>query len=96
VDDDVPVHVLLQLRDVLGEIAAEHGRVVPLGVRQRRRDDVLGHAVELVGELTIPRRPGLGEALIGHPAQQQRLGLQGLVELELVSLVATIDLETPG
>ena len=53
VDDDVPVDLPLRLLDLFGEVAAEHGGVVPLGILQCRRHDVLGHAVELVGELAV-------------------------------------------
>src|SRR6266516_4060303 len=66
------------------DVAPQHGRVVPLGFLEGRGDDVLGHGVELVSELAVPRRPGGSEALVGHPPQQQGLGREGLVELELV------------
>ena len=96
VDDDVAVLLLLQLRDFLHDVALQHRRVVPLGLIQGRGDDVLGHVVELVGELAVPRRPGLGKALVGHAPQQQGLGRERFVELELVALVAAADLEAPA
>ena len=51
-------------------------RVGPLRVLQRRGDHVLRHVVELVRELAVARRPGGGEALVGLPPQQQRVGVR--------------------
>src|SRR5437762_12709545 len=82
VNDDWPVVLLAHAVDFLREITAEHCRVVPLGRTQRRRDDVLGHAVELVRELSLPRRPGGGESLVGLAAEEERLRLEGFVDLE--------------
>src|SRR5258705_1364796 len=95
VDDDVAVLLLPQLSDFLHDVALQHRRVVPLGLIQSRGDDILGHAVELVGELAFPRWPGLGKALVGHAPQQQGLGRERFVELELVALVSAADLEAP-
>ena len=53
----------------------------------------LGMVLNLSGELAVPLRPGVGEALVGHAPEQQRLGAHRLVELELVALVAPADLE---
>jgi len=39
--------------------------------------------------------PGRGKALVGHPAEQQRLGVQGFVELELVAFFSATDVEGP-
>src|ERR671911_349520 len=61
-----------------------------------RGDDVLGHGVKLIRELALHRRPCRGEAIVGHTSQQQRLGVQGLVELEPVALLSAIDLEGPS
>jgi hypothetical protein len=95
VDDDVAVLLLLQFRDLVDHVAGDHGRVGPLRVAQRRRHDVLLHGVELVGELPVALGPGRGEALVGAPAEQQRGGAHRLVQLELVALVTTVDLEGP-
>src|SRR5215211_9265367 len=86
VNDDGAALPLAQAADFLHEVTAEDRRVAPLGRAQGRRDDVLGHAVELVGEFSRPRRPGGGESLIGPAPQQQRLRLEGLVYLELIAL----------
>jgi hypothetical protein len=95
VDDDVTTLLLLQLRDLLREVAFQHCRVVPLRLLQGRGDHVLGHGVELVGELALSGGPGLGKALVRDAAQQQRLGRERFVELELVALVSAVDLEGP-
>ena len=50
-------------------VVPQHGRVVPLGFFQSRGHDVLGHVVELVGELAFSGRPGLGKALDRSRAQ---------------------------
>jgi hypothetical protein len=96
VDDDVPVLLLLDLRDLACELPVEHRRVVPLRVLERGRNDVLRHRVELVGELAIPGRPGCREAFVGPPTQKERLRGHRLVELELVAFLAPLDLEGPA
>ena len=97
-DQDDPVDLLLQLADLFGDVASEHGRVVPFGLFQSRRDDVLGHAVHLLREADFvgDRRPGPGKALVRHAPQQLGVGLAGLVELELVALLSPADLEAPA
>ena len=70
VDDDLTVDLLLELRDRVRDVALEDGGVIPLRLLQRRRDDVLGHVVELVGELAFPRRPRRGEAFVGDTFEQ--------------------------
>ena len=77
------------------EVSAEDVRVRPLRILEGRRDDVLGHAVELVGELAVPLRPRCGEPLVGDTAEQERLGVERLLELELPALLALSDLERP-
>src|SRR5918998_6806172 len=97
VDHNVPSKALPQPRDLLHHVALEHRRVVPIeGLLEGRGDDVLGHGVELVGDLALHRGPGRGEALVGHTSQQQRLGVQGLVELELLELLPAFGLEGPA
>src|SRR5947207_9022470 len=71
VDDDVAILFALELRHRLDHIAVEHGRVAPRWIAQRRRDDVLRHRVELLGELALPRRPGFGESFVCDPSKQQ-------------------------
>jgi hypothetical protein len=85
-----------QLRDVLDEVAAQHRRVVPLRILEGRRDDVLRHVVELVRELAGHLRPGRGKALVGHAPEEQGVGLERLVELELLALRPAVDLERPA
>ena len=97
-DEDVALVLGLQLRRLVGQVAAEHDRVVPGRLAERGRDDVLAHPVHLVGEsgLVGPLGPGRREALVRHPAEQHRVGLHHLVELELVALVAALELERPA
>src|SRR5215510_10686456 len=95
VDHDVAARRSSQPGDLLDHVASEHRRVVPLGPVERGGDDVLGHAVELVRELALPRWPGRGKSLVGHTSQQKRLGVEGLIQLELVAGLATIELEGP-
>src|SRR5260221_14232261 len=95
VHHDVATGFLPQLRDLRHHVASEHRRVVPLCQLEGRGDVVLRHPVELVRELVFPGWPSRGKALVGHPAEQQRLGVEGLVELELVALFSTADVEGP-
>ena len=98
-DEDVSRHLLLELRDLAGDVAADHRRVLPrgIGVGERGRDDVLGHAVHLLAEVVgAHRRPRLGEALVGDPAEQLRVGRHQLVVLELVAVLAAVELEHPA
>src|SRR6266566_7623139 len=83
VDDDVPVQLLLQFRDLVHHVALQDRRVVPLGLFEGRGHDVLGQAVQSVCPLTAPGWPPRGEPLVAPPTQQQGLGAQRLVELEL-------------
>jgi hypothetical protein len=73
VDDDLAVQLPLQLRDIINEIALKYRRFAPLGMLEGRGDDVLGQAVELVGELATPGWPARCELLVGDAAQKQRL-----------------------
>src|SRR6201747_2721340 len=97
-DQDHAVDLALDLGDLLGEVAGEHRRVVPLPRLERGGDDVLRHRIHLVGEpgVVAHPRPGGGKALVGATAQQLRLGLVELVELELVALVPALDREGPA
>src|SRR2546423_1572741 len=86
-DEDVAVELLLQLPDLVREVAREHGRVVPLGNLQCRRDDELRHRVHLLAELAcaLHRGPRCGEAFVGHPAEQLCVARRQLLELELAA-----------
>src|SRR5215208_3778604 len=99
-DQDVAADVLLQLQDLAGDVVADHGRVVPVGlvVAERGRDDVLRHGVHPFREpgLVGHRRPGPCEALISHPAEQLRVGGHQLVQLELVPVIAPVELAGPS
>ena len=52
-NDDVAVVSLLELPDLVDDVTRKDGGVVPFGVGQGLRDDVLGHRVELVRELAL-------------------------------------------
>src|SRR4051794_3103510 len=73
-------------------------RVVPVRVGQRARDDVLRHRVELVREAELVRAAGPGgrEALVSNAAEQQRVRVHHLVELEAVALLAALEAERPA
>src|SRR5918992_4328902 len=48
--DDVLPGGFLEALDLRDRVAADHRRVVPLGVFEGRGDDVLGHRVDVVAE----------------------------------------------
>src|SRR5207249_4638054 len=95
-DDNPPGYPLLQLRDLLHRIALQHRRVVPLGVLEGRRHDVLGQAVQPVRQGAAPGWPSRGEELVGPPAHQQALGAQRLVERGLADGGAVLDVAHPA
>lgn len=72
--------------------------VVPIGSAQRAGDDDFWHAVHLLGEahLVGSGRPGLREALIGRPTEEQRSSIEHFVELEFVALRPTVEAECPA
>ena len=82
-DEDRAAVALLQLRDRCRDVALEQRRVVPVELRQGCRCDVFRHRVHLVRKVAFPRRPRLGEALVGDAPEQERLGLEYLVQLVL-------------
>src|SRR5215212_1066028 len=96
VNDDVPVELVLELPDRVGEAAVEDGRVLPLGVLERARHHVLRHRVELLSEplLVGPLGPGRGEALVSDPPEQQCIAVMELLEFVLV-LALVRELERP-
>src|SRR6266436_6303980 len=95
-DDDVPVYVLLQRRDLVKRVALEDCRVVPGGIGEGRGHDVLGQAVQPVRQLAAARWPPRGEPLVAAPAQQEGPGGQRLVERELGKLWAIPDQADPA
>ena len=74
VDEDFTVDPVLEVRDLFGDVAVEHGRVGPPGLLQGGGHDVLGHAVELLRPFTRPIKPPCGEPLVALAAQQKGLG----------------------
>jgi hypothetical protein len=83
VDEDLSVQLLLQPRDLGHHVALEHSRVAPAGMFDGRGHDVLGQAVQPVRPLAAPGQPPLGEPLVAPPTQQQGVGAQRFVELDL-------------
>src|SRR3954452_6107930 len=83
VDDDLPVHLLLQRRRLLHHVAAEDRRIAPLGVLERGGDDVLRQAVQPVGPLAAPAHPPRSEVRVAASAQQQGLGAERLLAFDL-------------
>ena len=92
-DDDLSVELLLELRDLGHHVALDDRRVVPLGILEGRRHDVLGHAVQPVRELAAPGSPAQPEELVASPAEQPRLGAERLLERDLVPLLEVLAAE---
>src|SRR5207249_2080633 len=90
VDHDALSRLPFQLRDFGRKIALDQVRIVPCELRQGPRRDVLRHAVEPVREPVgvLPTGPSRREPLIRHTPQEERVRGEGLVELELLSLLA--------
>src|SRR4051812_18622622 len=95
-DEDRAVGLVLELRDLLRDVLGDHGRVLPLRIRDRRRDDVLRIVVQLLGERAFAGGPRRREALVGDAPEELSLRVHELVELELVSLIAAVVLEGPA
>jgi hypothetical protein len=103
-DEDVAVDLLLQLCDLLRDVPGpvDHRGVVPLRVLDRGGDEVLGHLVHALRKLAelalhaFSPGPGAGEALIGDPTDQLRLGAEELFALELAAVVAAVERERPA
>src|SRR5918994_528296 len=73
--EDVSAVPGLQLGDYFRDIAVEELRVVPVGAFQRARED---HLLDLVHEVRDPAllgRPIGCHELVGHAAEDQRVGL---------------------
>jgi putative ABC transport system permease protein len=91
VDEDVPVHLLLQPGDLLDDVTLEDRHVGPRGIVEGRGHDVLGQAVQAVRPLASPgRRPARPEPLVAAPAQQQGRGAQGLGVFDLGPFVEVL------
>src|SRR6266545_3918837 len=90
-NNDVAVVSLFELPDLVDDVTGKDGGVVPFGVGQGLRDDVLGHGVELVRELALVVRPDGSEAVVGDPAEQKGVRVHRLVELELVAFRAAAE-----
>src|SRR5918999_6530666 len=70
--DDVLPGALLEALDLCDRVAADHHRVVPLGICEGRGDDVLGHRVDVVAEgVAGASRPDRREAVVGVSAHDQ-------------------------
>ena len=76
--DDVPSRARLQRAHLVGELAAQDARVLPSGVLQPPRGDVLGDGVEVRGDprrVVAAVRPVAAELLERDAAEQQ--GVRG-------------------
>src|SRR5260370_21569183 len=87
-DDDVPVYVLLQRRDLVKHVALEDCRVVPGGIGEGRGHDVLGQAVQPVRQLAAARWPPRGAPLVDAPAPPEGPRRPRLLPREPVALRA--------
>jgi hypothetical protein len=90
-NNNVAVVSLFELPDLVDDVTRENGGVVPFGVGQGLRDDVLGHDVELVRELALVVRPDGSEAVVGDPAEQKGIRVHHLVKLERVAFRAAAE-----
>jgi hypothetical protein len=79
---DLTAVLALERTDLLGDVAAQHGRVVPVPALERPRRDVLRHGVELArdGILVADQRPVGAEDLVRPPPEQQRLAALGVLD----------------
>src|SRR5207248_6901611 len=48
------------------------------------------------GELSVPRWPGVCEAFVRHAPEKESVARVGLVDLEVVSFLTSVDLEAPA
>jgi hypothetical protein len=96
VNNDVAVVSLFELPDLIDDVTGKDGGVVPFGVGQGLRDDVLGHGVELVRKYTLVVRPDRSEAVVGDSAEQQGVRVHRLVELERVAFLAAAEGVSPA
>src|SRR2546426_7404693 len=89
VDHDILAGLLLQLGHFADNVVADQMRVVPIQLRQRRRDDVLRNAVEPIRETVgvLPPGPGGREPFVGHAPQEERVRRERFVSLEFLDLV---------
>ena len=94
-DEDVPVDALLQPETSSSRSPVSTVVLFQAGV-EGRRHDVLGHAVQPVGERAGPRRPPTREPLVGPSAHQHRVAAQSVVEREPAELRAVLDRSDPA
>jgi len=73
VDDDVPVHFLLQLRDFIDHVAGQHRHVGPLWTLGGRGHEVLGQAVQAVRPPALPGPPSNAPARACSAAYRQAM-----------------------
>src|SRR5262249_9791440 len=95
-DDDVPVDLLLQRRDLAKHVAGEDRRVVPGGMLEGCGHDVLGQAVQPVRQLAAAGWPPRGKPLVASPAEQEGPGGPRLLKRELAELRAVLDQADPA
>jgi hypothetical protein len=91
IDEQIPSFLLLESGHFCYDIASNDGRVVPCGVFQCRREDILGHGIDSLCPRVIPSRPDPGKVLVGGPAHQHRLARQQLAQsVAQIRLVAIL------
>jgi hypothetical protein len=97
-DQQVATGALPQPADFGDGVAPQHGGVGPrrLVIGQGGGDHILVDAVHPLAEVVpVHRGPGGGKSLVSDPPEQERLGVEELVVLELVSLCGPVELEGP-
>src|SRR6185369_2597837 len=94
--DDVPLELALEVRDGIEQRPAHDYRVIPGWLLERRRDDVLRHAVQPVRERSRPRRPATREPFVGPPAHQERIVALRVVERKPEEVRPVLDRSHPA
>jgi hypothetical protein len=97
-NQNVATGLLLQPGHFIEDVAGQDRRVVPVGLLQRCRDDVLWHRVHPFGEanLVFDGRPGSSEALVRFAAEQLRVRIEQLIKLEFVALWTALESKMPN
>ena len=87
--------VAFQPGDGLGDVGAEHLRVVPVGFLHRAGEDVFRRGIHEIGDLAGRARPVICHQFVGDTAEQQSAGGVQLLDRQLLQFLAP-DVEMPG
>ena len=89
VGDEVAARLRLEPRDLLAGVAAKDGRVRPVGLLERLRDDVFRRAVDEVLQSARlgPGGPEGGPDVVRGPAEEERLRAERLLPVVVLELL---------